>query len=138
MTTTRTRDPEVALREPGQVPRLTRWSLLMVPAFIVIYFVTSLIGLYLIFPILDLHEGDLLLFARDVAGWMAAIVTWLLLAAAPITGVVLAVKAVRRGGRLSAWFGLVLNAALTLLVSYMVFDEIRMTYFPQMSFPFGH
>jgi hypothetical protein len=56
----------------------------MLPAFGLVYLATSFIGLYLVFPLLDLKEGDIFLFDRSVAGWAWAIGFWLLLVAAPI------------------------------------------------------
>lgn len=133
------RDPSsrvspATLANPG---RLVRMSLWMVVGFVAVYFLTSFIGLYLVFPMLGLKEGDIVLFARSVGGWAAALIGWLLLAAAPVTGVTLAVRAQRRGARASAWIALTLNSLIALLVAYMIFDEIRMTYFPQFTFPFS-
>jgi hypothetical protein len=135
--TTLTPSPRTAAPQPEEASRLTRWSLWMLPTFALVYFATSFIGLYLIFPLLGLKEGDILLFDRSVAGWAWAIGLWLLLVAAPVAGVVLAVKALRRGGRSVAWTGFALNGVLVLLSAYMIFDEIRMTYFPDITFPFG-
>ncbi len=128
------RVPPATLATPG---RLVRMSLWMVAVFVAVYFLTSFIGLYLVFPMLGLKEGDIALFARSVGGWATALIGWLLLAAAPVTGVALAVRAQRRGARASAWIALTLNSLIALLVAYMIFDEIRMTYFPQFTFPFS-
>ncbi len=122
---------------PGRPRRVAGWSLWVVAVFVGVYFLTSLVGLYLVFPVLGLQQGDIFLFAHSVGGWVAAVVGWLLLAAAPVTGVVLAVRALRLGGRASAWVALALNALVTLFVAYTVFDEIRMAYFPQFTFPFS-
>ena len=135
MTTLNPSPPTPRRREEST--RLTRRALWMFPAFVVVYFVTSFVGLYLVFPMLGLQEGDIFLFANSVAGWTAAVIGWLLLGAAPVAGVTYAVMALRRGAHLGAWVGLVVNALLMLLVAYMVFDEIRMTYFPQFTFPFS-
>jgi hypothetical protein len=117
--------------------RLTRRSLWMIPTFVVVYFVTSFVGLYVIFPLLGLNEGDVFLFAHNPAGWITAVVGWVLLAAAPVAGVWLATLALRRGARSGAWLAMIANAIVTLFVVYMVFDEIRMAYFPQFTFPFS-
>jgi uncharacterized integral membrane protein len=61
---------------------------------------------------------------------------WAVIAAAPAAGVVLATRALRRQRRNSAWGALVVNALIALLVAYQVFDEIRMSYFPDWSWPF--
>ena len=124
-----------AIARAGEDVRLTRWALWMVPGFAAVYFATSLVGLYLVFPLLGLNEGDIFLFARDAAGWAVSVVGWLLLACAPVAGLVLASRALRHGGRAGAWIALVLNAVLLLLTAYIAFDEIRMTYFPTMTFP---
>lgn len=124
-------------KKPEKSSQLTRWSLWMVAVFVGVYFLTSLIGVYLVFPMLGLREGDLFLFAHSVGGWVAAVVGWLLVAAAPVTGVVLAVRALRLGARASTWAAFALNTLLTLFVAYGVFDEIRMAYFPQFTFPFS-
>jgi hypothetical protein len=123
-------------KRPEKSSRLTRWSLWMVAVFVGVYFLTSLIGSTLVFPMLGLQEGDLFLFAHSIGGWVAAVVGWLLLAAGPVTGVVLAVRALRLGAHASAWVAFVLNVLITLFVAYSVFDEIRMAYFPQFTFPF--
>jgi alpha-beta hydrolase superfamily lysophospholipase len=86
-------------KQPEKSSRLTKWSLWMVAVFVGVALLTSLIELYLVFPMLGLHEGDLLLFAHSIGGWVAAVVGWLLLAAAPVTGVVLAVRALRLRAR---------------------------------------
>ena len=124
-------------KHPEKSRLLTRWSLWMVAVFIGVYFLTSLLWLYLVFPMLGLQEGDILLFAHSVGGWVAAVVAWLLLAAGPVTGVVLAVRALRLRARASAWVAFALNALITFFLAYSVFDEIRMAYFPQFTFPFS-
>lgn len=116
--------------------QLARWSLWMPAAFVVIYFVTAFVGLYIVFPALGLQEGDLFLFAHSVGGWVAAVVGWLLLAAAPVTGLVLGIRARREGAGRTSVVGIVLNAAVALFVAYLVFDEIRMAYIPSFTFPF--
>lgn len=134
-----TRDPSSRVSPDHLAPpgRLTRMSFWMVAAFVGVYFLTSFIELYLVFPMLGLREGDIVLFAHSVGGWVAALVGWLLLVAAPVTGVALALRAQRLGARASAWAALTLNSLAMLLVAYMIFDEIRMAYFPQFTFPFS-
>lgn len=110
--------------------RLTRWSLLMLPAFVVLYFVTSFIGLYLVLGLLGLGEGDLFLMERGFAGWATEVLFALVLASAPVAGAWFAVVALRRRGRWGAWTGLVLNGLLVLLVIYMFVDAVLMTYYP--------
>lgn len=135
--TTLSPSPRTLPKQPEKSSRLAKRSLWMVAIFAGVYFLTSLIGLYLVFPMLGLHEGDIFLFAHSIGGWVAAVVGWLLLAAGPVTGVVLAVRALRLGARASAWAAFALNALVTLFVAYTVFDEIRMAYFPQFTFPFS-
>ncbi len=130
--------PSRTSRHLSQTPtRLTRWSLWMLPISLVVFALTSFVSLYLVFPILGLQEGDITLFAHSVGGWVAAVIGWALMAAAPVAGVAFAVRALRRGGRAGAWVGLVLNSLVTLMVAYMAFDEIRMAYFPHLTFPFS-
>lgn len=116
--------------------RLATWSLWMLAAFAVVYFVTAFVGFYVVFPALGLREGDLFLFAHSVAGWVAAVVGWLLLAAPPVSGLVLGIRARRLGAGTTAVVGIVLNAVVLLLVAYLVLDEIRMAYIPSFTFPF--
>lgn len=110
--------------------RLTRWSLAMIPLFVAVFFVTDVVGTFLVLPLLGLNEGDLFLFAHNAAGWAAEILLFLVAVAAPVAGVVLGAKALRRGGRVGAWAGLVVNAGFALVVCYMLFDAIRMAYWP--------
>ena len=117
--------------------QLTRWSLLMVPAFLVVFWTTDLIGTYVMLPLLGLEEGDLPLMARDLAGWTVETLLFLVAVAVPVLGVVLARTALRRGGRWGAWVALALNAATALLMVYVFADAVRMTYFPEVTFPFG-
>lgn len=112
-----------------QVSRLTRWSLLMMPVFVVVFLVTSFVGGYVVLHLLGLPEGALFLMEGGVAGWTAEVLFALLLAGAPVAGVWLAVRAIRRGGRRAAWAGLILNGLLVLVVVYMFVDAIRMSYF---------
>lgn len=105
--------------------------------FVAIWAVVDIVTVYVIFPVIGLEQGAILLFAHSTAGWSAAIITWALLALAPVTGLVLAARALRRGGRTGAWLALALNSLTALLTAYFVFDQLRMTYFPQFTFPFG-
>lgn len=110
--------------------QLTRWSLAMIPVYLVVFFVTDVVGTYLVLPLLDLNEGDLFLFAHNAAGWVAEILLFLVGLAAPALGVTFGWRALRRGGRLGAWVGVVINTGLVLVVCYMLFDAIRMAYWP--------
>jgi hypothetical protein len=74
--------------------------------------------------------------AHSWASWVWFVVTWAIVAVAPVTGIVLAAAAMRQGARWSARGSLVTNALVALLVAYQVFDEIRMSYFPSWSWPF--
>ena len=112
-----------------QVSRLTGWSLLMLPAFVVVFFVTSVVGEYVVLDLLGLPEGSLFLMEGGVAGWTAEVLMAVLLATAPVVGVWFAVRALRRGAQRKAWAGLVLNGLLVVWVAYMLFDAIRMSYF---------
>lgn len=131
--------PSRRVQAPDDVARgrrLARWSVLMLAAFVVVYVVTSFVGLSIVLPTLGLQEGDLFLSAHSVAGWSAAVVGWLLLGAAPVSGVWLGVRGRRLGAGATAVVGIVLNALVLLLVAYTVFDEIRMAYIPGFTFPF--
>lgn len=115
----------------------TSRSMWMIAVFVFAYLLTSFVGVYLIFPLLGLQEGDIFLFARSAGGWAAAVISWLVLIAGPIVGVVLAIRALHleAGGR--AWVALALNALAVLFTAYLMFDEMRMTYFPGFTFPFS-
>ena len=112
-----------------QVSRLASWSLLMLPVFMVVFFVTSLVGEYVVLDLLGLPEGSMFLMEGGIAGWTAEVLFAVLLASGPVAGVWLAVRALRRGGQRKAWAGLILNGLLVLLVAYMFVDAIRMSYF---------
>ena len=115
--------------------RLTFWSWAMPIVFVVVWFILGLIA-FASLGLFGLHEGDLVLMAHSWAAWVFFVVCWVVIAAAPVAGVVLATKALRRQRRGSAWAALVVNALIALLVAYQVFDEIRMSYFPHWSWPF--
>ena len=109
----------------------TRRSLWMLPIFLAVFLVTSLVGEYVMLPWLGLHEGDLMLMECGVAGWASEIAFALVLVAPAVTGVVFAVAALRHSGRWAAWLGLVLNALLVAFVIYMFVDAVHMTYYPR-------
>lgn len=114
--------------------KVTRWaqrSLWMLPVFLVAFLVTSFIGEYVMLPWLGLHEGDLMLMERGVAGWTSEIAFGLVLVAPAVTGVVFAIAALRTSGRWTAWVGLALNAILVAFVIYTFADAVHMTYYPQ-------
>lgn len=121
--------PHTASHAPGHGARMTRRSLLMLPLFVVAFFVTSFVGEYVVLDLLGLPEGSLFLMEEGIAGWVTEIVFVLLLVAAPVAGVWFAVRALRDQGRWPAWTGLVLNALLVLFVAYMFVDAIRMSFF---------
>lgn len=121
--------PHTTSHAPGSSARMTRRSLLMLPLFAAVFFVTSFVGEYVVLDLLGLPEGSLFLMEEGVAGWVTEIVFALLLVAAPVAGVWFAVRALRDEGRWPAWTGLVLNALLVLFVAYMFVDAIRMTFF---------
>lgn len=112
-----------------QASRLAGWSLLMVPVFLVVFVVTSVVGEYVVLDLLGLPEGSLFLMEGGIAGWTAEVLFTVLLVSGPVTGVWLAVRALRRGGRGKAWAAVVLNGLLVLLVVYLFADAIRMSYF---------
>ena len=122
--------PRRTTTQDREVSRWTRRSLWMVPTFVVAYIVTSLVGEYVMLPWLGLHEGDLMLMERGVAGWASEIGFALLLVAPAVLGVVFAAAALRHAGRWPAWVGLVLNTTLGFLAIYAFIDAIHMTYNP--------
>ncbi|MFC8504064.1 hypothetical protein ACFUC1_17025 [Pedococcus sp. NPDC057267] len=129
--------PRAAGRPVRTHRQLTQWSLLVVPAFVLVFWLTDVVGTFLMLPLLGLHEGDLPLMARDVAGWTVTTLLFLVAVAAPALGMGLARAALRRGGRAGAWAALVLNAGTALLMVYVFADAVRMTYFPEVTGPFG-
>lgn len=123
--------PAPQTHQPHDARQLTRWSLLMLPVYLVWALGLAMVGSMILMPMLDLSEGDLLLMAGGVAGWAAEILMGLAMAAPVIVGVVLAVKGLRRGGSWVAWVALGLNALLVAQAVFSFLDAIHMTYFPQ-------
>jgi phosphoglycerol transferase MdoB-like AlkP superfamily enzyme len=111
--------------------RLTSWSLLMVVVYLMWAAALGFFGSLVLMPWLDLPEGSLLLMAGGVTGWVAEIGMTVLLIAPIVVGVALAVKAVRRGGRWTAWLALGLNAVLIAQAVFSFIDAVHMTYYPQ-------
>lgn len=111
--------------------RLTRWSLLMIVVYLMWAIALGFFGSLVLMPWLDLSEGSLLLMAGGVAGWVAQIGMTVLLIAPIVVGMVLAVKAVRRGGRWTAWLALGLNAVVIAQAVFSFIDAVHMTYYPQ-------
>lgn len=116
--------------------RLSSLSFWMLGVFVFAYILTSFAGVYLVFPLLGLKEGDVFLFAHSAGGWVAATISWLLLLAGPLAGTVFASRALRLGAKARGWSALTLNALAMLSTVYLMFDEIRMAYFPTFTFPF--
>jgi hypothetical protein len=129
--------PHTATHPDEQAHRLTRRAYWMLATFVGAYIVTSFVGLYVVIPLLGLSEGDLFLFARDVAGWAFEILFLLLVLSPLALGVVFAARALRHGARAGAWTALLLNAFFALVMLYTFLDAIRMTYWPEWTFPFG-
>jgi len=113
---------------PPAAIRLARWSWAMLPVFLVLWLVVGMVT-YFSLGLLGLREGDLVLMAHSVTAWVFDLICWAVLAAAPLAGVVLAVRARIAGGRPAVWLvPLLANVAVVLLVGYQVVDEIRMSY----------
>ena len=129
--------PQTTAHPDEQAHRLTRRSFWMLGLFVLAYFATSFVGLYIVVPLLGLNEGDLFLFARNPAGWAFEILFLLVVLAPPVLGVGYAAKALRRGAHAAAWTALVVNALFVLVMVYTFLDAIRMTYWPEWTFPFG-
>ena len=122
--------PGTARASTQHALHLMRWSWAMVPVFVVVWFVVGLVS-YASLGLFGLHEGDLVLMAHSVAAWAFDVASWLALAAAPVLGIALAVRAERAGAHAPAWaIALGVNAVVLLVVAYQVVDEIRMSYFP--------
>lgn len=121
--------PGAATHPNHRVAGLTRWSLLMVPIFVVVWTVLDVLSLWVL-ELLDLHEGDLFLMQRGFAGWATQVLFFLVAAIAPVVGVWLAVAALRGRGKWHAWVGLVLNALAIVLLVYVFIDAIHLTYYP--------
>lgn len=105
----------------------------MVPVFLVVWALVEVALFGLVSGPLGLHEGEVLLMARSVGGWLAEIGSVALSMAAPLAGCLLGLAAVRRGGRVPSLVAVVVNASLFLLVAYMFLDDVHMTYFPSWS-----
>jgi hypothetical protein len=103
----------------------------MVVAYVMWAIALGFFGSLVLMPWLGLAEGDLLLMAGGAAGWVAQTGMTLLLVAPVVVGLVLAVKAVRRGGRWAAWLGLGLNAILIAQAVFSFIDAVHMAYYPQ-------
>jgi hypothetical protein len=116
-------------RWPAQ--RLTVWSLMMLLVYVLWGLALGFFGSIVLLPALDLAEGDLLLMAGGVLGWVAEITMSLLLIAPCLIGLVLGIKAVRRGARTLAWLAVGLNVLPILQVAVAFLDSVHMTYYPQ-------
>lgn len=127
--------PGVTHPDREHTSTLTRWSWAMVAAFVVIWFGVGSVT-FAALGLFGLAEGDLVLMAHSVPAWIWFLGSWALVAAAPAAGILLATRALRRGGRRGAWACLVANGLVAVLVAYQVFDEIRMSYFPGWSWPY--
>ncbi len=119
--------------EPWSSSRLTKWSWVMVPGFLFLWGLSGTVYFRLLEGPLGIHEGDVILMARSASGWAAEIGSVLAGLAAPVLGVLLGVRAIRRGGRWGSWTAVIVNAGFALLVLYMFVDDIHMTYFPSWS-----
>jgi hypothetical protein len=103
----------------------------MLPATFVLWIVTGIIEVQLVFPKLGLSEGSLLLMAHSAAGWAYQMLFFAIVIAAPIAGVWLAAKAIKLGSRWAARSAIIANALVIALLAYNLFDIIRMSYWPQ-------
>lgn len=108
--------------------RMSRWSWRMLPTFAVVFLVTS-VAYGPVLKARGQHEGDLLAMTEDVAGVALEVAFAFALAAAPVAGVILAARALRRHVTRSAWTALAANGLLALLVLYQFVDAMRMSFF---------
>lgn len=107
--------------------RLTRWSFYLLLVFVFAYLVAGVVGYWLL-GALGLTDGDLLLMDHSAAGWAAEIGLTLVLAAPPIVGVVLAIRAIRRGARTLAFVAGAINGLLVLMTLVTLVGNIWITY----------
>lgn len=114
---------------------LTRWSWAMVGVSVVVWSILGAATLASL-GLFGLVEGDLVLMAHSAGAWVWFVTSWAIVVAAPVAGMVIATRARRRGAHWGAWASFVTNGLIVLLVAYQVFDEIRMSYFPDWSWPF--
>ncbi len=105
------------------------WSLLMVPAFVVVFVVASSIEAAAAREF-GLNKGDLLLMAHSASSWVVFLLLVAAMAAPLVLGRGCAGGAVGGGGG-GVGAALVLDAALLCVVLYGAFDQVRMTYWPQ-------
>lgn len=106
------------------------WSWLMLPVAFVVWVGTSIVELYVVFPILGLNEGDLLLMARNAAGWAWQLLFFAVVLVAPVAGIWLGAMAAKAKARWVAWLAIAANSLVVLALAYNLFDIIRMTYWP--------
>jgi hypothetical protein len=115
--------------DPVEAARSTRAAWLMVPVWVAMFIATSFAGA-VVLGWLGLAEGELFLFARNAAGWVAEVTFALLLAAPAALGLVYAIRALRRGAHALAAAALAVHALLVIVVLYTFADAVRMTYWP--------
>lgn len=112
-----------------------RWSFLMLPAFLILFIIASLLEAATMQAV-GLTEGDLLLMDKSAVAWIVAILLFALTAAAPLVGIWLGLRATRDGERRPGgtawrgWVALALNAAVLALLVYGFVDQVRMSYWP--------
>lgn len=110
--------------------RLTHWSWGMAGTFVVLTALVGTVFFRLVSGPLGIHEGDVTLMARSAAGWVAEVGSTSIVLAAPVVGMVLGTRAIRRGGTWGPWAALAVNAACALVTLYTFVDNVHMAYFP--------
>lgn len=127
--TSLTQAPENKTVDPQRARALVVWSFAMIPVYVMVWWVLGWVSFALLGP-LGLVEGELLLMAHNVWGWLLTIGFYAVMAAVPITGIVLGAKAVHSALRTSAVVAVVLNALVLLVALVQLASEIQLSYFP--------
>ncbi len=119
--------PVVPSGEQVAAHRLTLWSWIMLPVFLLGWTLSAVLNTVFL-HLLDLQEGDLLLSAGGAGAWAGEVAVTLVALAVPVAGITLATAAARRHPTWATWLALALNAVLVVLVLYGFADDIRMAY----------
>ena len=122
--------PSLPPRPQWSASRLTHWSWGMAGTFVFLATLSGTVFFRLVQGPLGIREGDVILMARSAAGWVAEVGSTLIVLSAPVLGVVLGARAIRRGGTWGPRAATAVNGLFALLWLYTFIDNIHMTYFP--------
>lgn len=106
----------------------------MLVVLLLVLLISAMVGYLFILPSLGPQDVDLRTYAASAAARVGAVVLSAAVLAPPITGVVLATRALRLGGGSRAWVGLVLNVLALFLMVAVTIEQIRTAYFPASTF----